>query len=67
VPTGALAAAVLNFLLVGTALFAIVRAAKRFQRPPVESTPAPESDEVVLLREIRDELRAGGAPGRPTR
>jgi len=67
VPTGALAAAVLNFWLVGTALFVVVRAAKRFQRPPVESTPAPESDEVVLLREIRDELRARGAPGRPTR
>ena len=52
---GVFLAAVLNFVIVATALFFLMRAAKRFQRAPVESTP--DSDEVILLREIRDELR----------
>jgi hypothetical protein len=34
-----------------------VKAASRFNRPPTEETPAPDTDEVVLLREIRDALR----------
>jgi large conductance mechanosensitive channel len=48
--------AVVNFLLIGTALFFIIRMAARFQRP-ADETPTPDSDEVVLLREIRDTLR----------
>ncbi len=55
---GAFLTALVNFLIVATVLFFIMRAAARFQRPAVEETPAPESDEVVLLREIRDSLRA---------
>ena len=54
---GLFLAALLNFVIVATVLFFIVRAAKRFQRAPVEETPV-VSDEVVLLREIRDALRA---------
>ena len=54
---GLFLAAVLNFVIVATVMFFIVRAAKRFQRAPVEETPV-VSDEVVLLREIRDALRA---------
>jgi large conductance mechanosensitive channel len=48
--------AVVNFLLIGTALYFIVRFAARLQRPQEES-PTPDSDEVVLLRDIRDTLR----------
>lgn len=43
-----------------TVLFFLVRAAQRFDRPPPAQTPGPESDEVVLLREIRDALHRGG-------
>ena len=55
---GAFLTALVNFAIVATVLFFIVRAASRFQRPPVEETPTPDSDEVELLREIRDALRA---------
>lgn len=55
---GKFLAAVLSFVIIATVLFAIIKAAARFQRPPVDETPAPESDEVLILREIRDELRA---------
>jgi large conductance mechanosensitive channel len=54
---GKFLAAVLYFVIVATVMFMIVRAAKRFVRAPVEDTPV-DSDEVVLLREIRDALRA---------
>ena len=56
--------AVVNLLVVATALFAVVQAFSRLQRLrargdlPEEDTPAP-SDEAVLLAEIRDLLRAG--------
>jgi large-conductance mechanosensitive channel len=56
---GKFLAAVLYFVIVATVMFMIVRAAKRFQRAPVEETPV-DSDEVVLLREIRDALRSRG-------
>src|SRR3712207_4726213 len=55
---GKFLAALLSFVIIATVLFAIIKAAARFQRPPVEETPAPPSDEVVLLTEIRDTLRA---------
>ena len=53
---GPILTAIVNFLFVGTALFLIIRVASRLQRPQEES-PTPDSDEVVLLREIRDTLR----------
>ena len=55
---GSFLAALLSFVIIATVLFAIIKAASRFIRPPVDETPAPESDEVLILREIRDELRA---------
>ena len=55
---GLFLAALLSFVIVATVMFFIMKAAQRFQRAPVEEAPA-ESDEVVLLREIRDTLRAG--------
>lgn len=51
--------ALVNFLIVATVMFVVVRAAGRFIRPSEAETPTPDTDEVVLLREIRDSLRAG--------
>ena len=52
----------LNFLIVAVIVFLLVRAVNRAARLggtlPVETAPAPEAADVVLLREIRDELRA---------
>lgn len=55
---GRFLAALLSFVIIATVLFMIIRAASRFVRPPVDETPAPETDEVLILREIRDALQA---------
>jgi large conductance mechanosensitive channel len=55
---GTFLTALVNFLIIATVLFLIVRAAARFQRPPESEVPSPDSDEVILLREIRDALAA---------
>ncbi len=51
---GALVAAVINFLLVGVALFLLVKAYNRMRTPAAETEP---SAEVALLTEIRDLLQ----------
>jgi large conductance mechanosensitive channel len=56
---GAVLTALVNFLLVALALFFIVKAYNRMQRRrPEEPEPEADPEEVLLLREIRDELRA---------
>ena len=50
----------LQFLIVAFVVFLIVRAVSRAMPKP-EVVAAPESPEVLLLREIRDELRGRGA------
>jgi large conductance mechanosensitive channel len=62
IPYGLFLTAVLNFLIVGFILFLVVRAYNRFQRD--EEAPAEPSEEVVLLREIRDELVRRPVPPR---
>jgi large conductance mechanosensitive channel len=57
---GRFLAAVLSFVIIATVLFVIIKAAARFQQPHTDDTPVPESDEVMLLRDIRDALRARG-------
>lgn len=52
---GALLGAIINFLLVALVMFMVVKAYNRMRRPP-EEVPPPE--EIVLLREIRDGVRA---------
>lgn len=52
---GAFATAVLRFLIVAFFVFLLVRAANRIIDKREEAAPTPE--EVLLLREIRDELR----------
>jgi large conductance mechanosensitive channel len=59
---GAFLQQVLDFIIIGTALFFVVQAFNKLQErrargdEPVEDTPAP-SDEALLLTEIRDLLR----------
>ena len=45
-----------NFLILAFIIFLLVRAANR-ALPKAESAPAAPAEDVVLLREIRDELR----------
>ena len=55
---GAVITAVVNFVLIGFALFLIVKAYNRLKRDhPEEPEPEAEPDDVVLLREIRDAMR----------
>jgi large conductance mechanosensitive channel len=57
---GTFLTALVNFVLIASVLFLVVRAAVRFRRPKSEPEgPQPDTDEVVLLREIRDALRQG--------
>ncbi len=52
---GAFINAVLNFVIVGFVMFLVVKASNRMKGPaPVETAPDPE--EVILLRQIRDAL-----------
>lgn len=57
---GAVLTAIINFLLVALALFFVVKAYNRMNREEPVDEPEPEADpeDVVLLREIRDSLRA---------
>jgi large conductance mechanosensitive channel len=50
--------ALVNFLIIGTALFFILRAAQRLRLQPLapDEQGAAPSEEVVLLRQIRDAL-----------
>lgn len=47
--------AIINFLIVAFALFLVVKAVNRFRKA---EPPPPPSDEVLLLTEIRDTLKA---------
>jgi len=53
---GALLQSIINFLIVAFALFMVIKAMNTLKKKE-EAAPAPPSDEVVLLREIRDELK----------
>jgi large conductance mechanosensitive channel len=57
---GAFISLVLNFLIVAFALFMVIKAVNRTRRlpPPAPAAPPPPSSEALLLREIRDLLRA---------
>lgn len=49
---------VITFVIVAFAVFVLVRAINRMRKPPPAAAPV-LSEEVVVLREIRDTLRAG--------
>jgi large conductance mechanosensitive channel len=61
---GAVISATVNLLLIALVLFLIVKAYNRMQRAKTEE-PEVEPDDVVLLREIRDELRVRRTVGQP--
>ena len=48
--------AIVNFLLLAFIIYRIVKAASRFSKPDEAAAPLP-SDELLVLREIRDELK----------
>ncbi len=52
--------ALINFLVVAFALFLVVRQLNRLKTPPPPASPAapPPGEDVLLLREIRDALKA---------
>ena len=58
---GAFLTALLNFLILAFVVFLIVRFANRMlknmETPPPPAEPAPTPEEVLLLREIRDNLK----------
>ena len=54
---GAFLQSILDFLLVAFAIFVVVKAINRMRRAPEAALAAP-AEEVVLLTEIRDALRA---------
>ena len=51
--------AVVNFLLLAFIIYQVVRLAARLKKPTAE-TVTPPTDELLVLREIRDELRSRG-------
>jgi large conductance mechanosensitive channel len=53
---------VINFLIVAIALFLMIRTINRLQAraPEAPAAPPPTPEDVLLLREIRDELKARG-------
>jgi large conductance mechanosensitive channel len=49
---------VVSFVIVALAIFAIVKVVERLKRPGEAPAAAPPSEEIVLLREIRDALKS---------
>lgn len=62
---GAFIQTVLDFILIAFVIFLMLKAYNRLktkqEQAPAEEKPAEPSEEVVLLREIRDSLRRPGA------
>ena len=54
---GAFLVALTNFVIVAFVMFLVVKAYNRMQREEEEAPPAAPSEEVVLLTEIRDQLK----------
>jgi large conductance mechanosensitive channel len=54
--------AIINFLVVALALFMLIRAINKLQAPPpaTDAAAPPPPEDIVLLREIRDSLKARG-------
>jgi large conductance mechanosensitive channel len=50
--------ALLNFLLISLTVFLVVKAINRFKRKEPPAPPKAPAEEIVLLTQIRDELRS---------
>ena len=55
---GAFLTVIINFVILAFVIFLIVRTANRMKQKAEEAAPAPDPEEVQLLREIRDALKA---------
>lgn len=55
---GAFLTVIINFVILAFVIFLIVRTANRMKKKAEEAAPAPDPEEVRLLREIRDALKA---------
>jgi large conductance mechanosensitive channel len=53
---GAFLQAIINFLIVAWVMFLVVKAYNRMKKP-AEEVPAAPTEDIVLLREIRDSLQ----------
>jgi large conductance mechanosensitive channel len=56
-PIGGFLQAVIDFILVAFVLFLIIKAMNSFKKKEVPSAPVAPPEDIVLLREIRDELK----------
>lgn len=56
---GVLINAIINFLAVSLFVFWVVKATNKLKKPPesTSSDPAPQPEDIILLREIRDSLK----------
>ena len=50
---------IINFLILAFVIFLIVRTANNMKKKAEAAAPAPDPEDVVLLREIRDSLKKG--------
>lgn len=48
---------VISFLIIATAIFAVIKSIGKLQKTAPEEAPAEPSEEILLLREIRDSLK----------
>jgi large conductance mechanosensitive channel protein len=48
---------VISFLIIATAIFAVIKGISKLQKATPEEAPAEPSEEILLLREIRDSLK----------
>ena len=48
---------VISFLIIATAIFAVIKGIRKLQKAAPEEAPAEPSEEILLLREIRDSLK----------
>jgi large conductance mechanosensitive channel len=48
---------VINFVILAFVIFLIVRSANKMKRKAEDAAPAPDPEEIQLLREIRDSLK----------
>ena len=56
-PIGGFLQAVIDFILVAFVLFLIIKAMNNFKKQEIPAAPAAPPEDIILLREIRDELK----------
>jgi large conductance mechanosensitive channel len=56
-PVGKFLQSIIDFILVAFVLFMLIKFMNRFKRKEVPAAPVAPPEEIVLLREIRDELK----------